>query len=393
MRFSRSHTDIQSLAHRIRSGELEVYSVPQSERRAPKRWRQDFIAYILRGWDTTEFCVAKDAETGKEWVVKGGRRTSAILDFLKGSLTLDGQVEWLGAVTRPHRRIVYDDLPEPWRTKFKTYHIPILVASDFRDGELGEFLSFYQPISNDSSKREDLGVVAVQIRDVVERCDPRKTVRGLVTTLRRREEFIELLARALIVLERRDLAARITSRDVSRCLIREQPADKAAIEMLAGTLLLLGQTSDVASAALRNLSRATFLSWLLFLVRAQRLRLEPRTPKELGEFIAHFESCREKAIAEPKFDAVKPGGVASLQLLVRLYEIAASAPISAVPSLILRDAIIWIIYTDFRPTNGSELCLTREMQSMLQEAFSLSDKVRDGTKIAKRLAALGWARF
>ena len=393
MRFSRSHTDIQSLAHRIRGGELEVYSVPQSERCSPKRWRQDFIAYILRGWDTTEFCVAKDAETGKEWVVKGRRRTSAILEFLKGSLTLDGQEKWLGPGMRPHHRIAYDDLSEPWRTKFKTYRIPILVASDFRDGELGEFLSLYRPISNDSSSRKELGVVAVQIRDVVERCDPRKTVRGLVAPQRRREEFVELLTRALIALERRDLAAPISSRDVSRCLIREQPADKADIEMLAGTLLLLIQTSDVASAALDKLGRATFLSWLLFLVRAQCLRLEPRSPREFGEFISYFESCRQKANAEPKFDAVKPGGVASLQLLFRLYEKATSAPISAVPSLILRDAIICILYADFLARCGSELSLTREMQSILQEAFSLNDKVRDGAKMARRLVALGWARF
>lgn len=393
MRFTASYTDIQSLAHRIRSGELEVSPVLQTDRPWSKRRKQNLIDYILRGWETTGFCVAREAEAGKEWILVGSRPIGAVREFLEGSLPLNGQEQWCHPELRVLHGITYDDLPDTWRNKFKSYRLRILTVSDFHDDELEAFLGHFRQFPEKDLERDALGVVAGQINELAKRYDPRGTIRALFAVQRRRDEFIELLARALIILERRDLAARITSTDVSRFLVRERPANKTDIDTLAAALLLLDQTGTVVSAVFPKFSSATFLSWLLFLIRAQRLRLEPHTSTELGVFLDYFESCRQKAAARPTYAAFKPADVASLQLLFRIYKVTGSAPLNAVPSLILRDAIIWILYDEFLSTKRPESRLTEEMKLILRDAFLLSDELRERSKLAKRLIALGWAKI
>jgi hypothetical protein len=141
-------------------------------------------------------------------------------------------------------------------------------------------------------------------------------------------------------------------------------------------------------------NKATLFSWLMLLVRAQVCEYRSLSPEEFAAFLDFFEEARAGIVREIEFSNRFVAGDIPLSLLFAIYESRSSARVADVSSVILRDAILWLVLEDFARSRVALQHLGRVGVERIHAALKAENRfVKDDDNFAKRLIASGWGQL
>jgi hypothetical protein len=158
------------------------------------------------------------------------------------------------------------------------------------------------------------------------------------------------------------------------------------VDLLKRCIERLAAGTEGKRAQLPKFNKATLFSWLIFLVRADLSGNSPRQD-ELRDFLDYFETMRNSAGHDTNAATHLVAGVAPAARLFAIYETRASARVADVSSVLLRDAILWLVFADFRPK------AKLPQREVLQRALRQRQQLLEDDLVARKLIESGWGKL
>jgi hypothetical protein len=389
MRLTSSDPEIETLASRMKEGELDLQ--PNFQR--GEVWsigkKQRLIDSILRDWYVPPIHIIDNAVSKKQEVLDGQQRLTAIRDFVFNEFPIDGFIEPLDPKLRELNGLYFDQLPPEWKKQVNRFPIRTFRLVDYGPSEPGElFFRLNQPSSLTSAEQRNafFGPVRAQIKHLVSTLDglDNETL-GFSNT---RMAYDDVIARVVLAVERRDLTEKITAQSLETLYRRPQPFSE-----LTGTLTkaALAQVIYINSAIDRPIrfNKASFFSWAIFSARAYSGPGKKPEYRSFVDFAAHFQKLR----AEPEYR--REGDVLS-QWMLAIYESRIAFRVADVSSIVLRDAVLWAMYAHHQARSGTDAFVReapklRELHSMVEGLVASKRTLED--ILLRQLMELRWPQF
>lgn len=346
MRFFPSEPDIATVFNRIKDGDIDLQPDFQRNEVWPVKKQQRLIDSILRSWVIPPILLISNGR--RLQVLDGQQRLASIRDFKLNEFSIDGAIEPNNASIQTLHGLKYSSLPLEVIKAFDRTPLRMYEIADFLPEEPAEiFFRLNQPTTLTSAERRNalFGPVRNQVRDFVDMFESSCGTSKLLAFSNARMAYDDVLARFAFTLEERTLRKRVTEAAVSQMYRRPQPLEEEICEKLDRSLkLLLKSLKAAAQAGMEKelkLNKAAFYSWLMFFARLN-LAEYPNTE----EFFVHFESIRG---AFHNLDDGIPAFASqpdSFPLLL-LFSDRATARVSDVSSVLLRDFALWASWFEF----------------------------------------------
>lgn len=391
MRLLPSDPDIETIVSRIESGDINLQPDFQRGEVWGKPKKQRLIDSILRDWHVPPIHVIENPKTRKQEVLDGQQRLASIRDFVDGVFPVDGSAEPIEASIQALDGKSYQDLPEEWRRRFNQFTIRVFRIVDYEPSEPAElFFRLNQPASLTGAEQRNafFGPVREQIKELVEFLRHKRLEPSLLAFSNSRMAYDDVLSRTALAVERRTLAAKITSADLAALYRNDKPLTGGTIELVRKAITLLVAAADNGQAPSPKFNKATLFSWLIFLVRGSLSGNLPQSDRDLSHFLTYFETARNTAFHDPR-PALIAGLVAAPRLFT-IYETRASARVADVSSVILRDAVIWLIFEDFTGSRARVGKTALSGLKRLHAAFRSNKSQFEDDLIARALIDEGW---
>jgi hypothetical protein len=394
MRLLPSDPDIETIVNRINSGDLNLQPEFQRGEVWSKLKKQRLIDSILRDWHVPPIHVIENPKSRKQEVLDGQQRLAAIRDFVQGSFSVDGSIQPYDEGIKSLDGMLYRELAGEWRRRFDQFTIRVFRIVDFRPSEPGElFFRLNQPSSLTGAEQRNafFGPVREQIKDIVEELDERGIGKEVLGFSNWRMAYDDVFSRVALAIERKSIAEKITSADLVELYRQEQPLGGETTELIRRAVNLLADAMPSAAIA-PKFNKATLFSWLMFLVRGELhgYRLEP---KSFSRFLRDFQVTRDSAFHESDAAKENLAGVLSAGFLFSIYESRSAARVADVSSVLLRDAVIWVVNEHF----AASLKIPAIPNSIHLEALhsALNSRVRGAydETFAKNLIDSGWGQL
>jgi hypothetical protein len=386
MRLLPSDPDIETIVGRIKSGDLDLQPEFQRGEVWPRAKKQRLIDSVLRDWHIPPVHVIEQSRSKKQEVLDGQQRLAAIRDFVDNMFPVDGMIEPFDPALQNLNGIYYKDLKEDWRRQFNQFTIRIFRIVDYKASEPAElFFRLNQPASLTGAEQRNafFGPVREQIRHLVGSLENTGLDRFLGFS-NSRMAYDDVLARTAFVVQRKTLADKVTSTGLAALYRSDSPLDDSTVHLIDYAVTTFTGIQDWHERTLK-FNKATFFSWLLFIVRGV-LANDPISKSKLGDFLSFFEDLRNKSAYEPERANHLLAGCAPTSRLFSVYQTRSAARVADVSSVILRDAVIWLSYEEYAPVASSRL-------TRLHAAFSPGETSAEDDVLARRLIDAGWGNL
>lgn len=154
-----------------------------------------------------------------------------------------------------------------------------------------------------------------------------------------RMAYEDIVARFLWTLEMGTLREKVTATRVTERYRSERPFSPPVVSWATASMQTLFGLPSLASSDIR-LNKATAYSWLCFVARSHRhaVNLE----QSLDSFLKQTELLRLRMKSSPANEYAS--GDKLQVLLVPIFNDRATARVNDVSSVLLRDAILWLLY-------------------------------------------------
>lgn len=392
MRLIPSDPDIETIIGRIQSGDLDLQPAFQRGEVWSKTKKQRLIDSILRDWHVPPIHVIENAESSKNEVLDGQQRLAAIRDFVFGQFAIDGKTEPLDSTIGALDGFYYNDLPATWKRRFNQFTIRLFRIVDYHGGEPAElFFRLNQPSSLTGAEQRNafFGPVRQQIKDLVEFLERSGLDKDFLGFSNYRMAYDDVLSRAALAIQRRSLAEKITATDLADLYRSDTPLSSDTVMLVRHTLSVFAEARAFLDGPPR-FTKATLFTWLMFVVRAQLKLDSPLLPTELADFIVVFGDWRDRATRDPQIGRQQILNLAPAGFLITIYENRSSSRVSDVSSVLLRDAILWLLYQDHVDSLPSRKDLSGVELSRASQWIVLKNLIEGEDYVAKGLIESGW---
>ncbi|EPL1357815.1 DUF262 domain-containing protein [Pseudomonas aeruginosa] len=389
MRLLPSDPDIETIVSRVKAGDIDLQPDFQRGEVWSRSKKQRLIDSILRDWHVPPIHVIEDIETRKQEVLDGQQRLAAIRDFIDGEFALDGGIEPIdNALLEIHGR-KYRDLPETFKRRFNQFTIRLFRIVDYKPGEPGElFFRLNQPTSLTGAEQRNafFGPVRSQIKNMVKALDDMGLDKSFLGFSNSRMAYDDVLSRVAITLQRGTLNSKITSTDLADLYRSECSLNPWVENTIFSSMKIMSNCIPFSTQSMK-FNKATLYSWMMFIARCTK-EFDWFDGKQLAELIDHFENSR---LIGTSTDEIIFGIRA--EILFNVYESRSSARVADVSSVLLRDAVIWILFSDM--VKGSH----REVAAYIHRlTHALTTSLRSGDSFEEDAAARailesGWGTF
>jgi hypothetical protein len=342
MRLIPSDPDIQTILTRIDDGSLDLQPGFQRGVVWSRAKQRLLVDSILRNWYVPPIHVVR-TESDEQQVLDGQQRLRSIADFRHGHFTVDGRTE-------PHSQEVatlgglrYTELPEQPRRRFDRFTLRMFELVDYEPEEPYElFYRLNQPTTLTSAEKRNafFGTPREQIKALTEMAEARGMLPERIGFSNARLAYEDVIARFVWTLEAGTLAEKVTATRITERYRRSDAFSDKVLDVARDALsrFFSGQALDQEEI---RLNKATAHSWLLFVARALFSRQELT---ELDRFVTHIESTRTRA-RHMQSDRLSSSNGSVARVLLPILNDRASARVNDVTSVVLRDVILWTLYT------------------------------------------------
>lgn len=394
MRLIPSDPDVETLVSRINSGEIDLQPDFQRGEVWSKSKKQRLIDSILRDWHVPPIHVIEDNYNGRLEVLDGQQRLAAIRDFVAGDFALDGNLDPGDSDLVDMHGLKYKDLPYIYRRRFNHFSIRLFRVVDYRAGEPGElFFRLNQPTSLTGAEQRNAfyGPIRSQIKDLVARLENNNLDKRFLGFSNSRMAYDDVLSRVAFTIDRRSLEVKITSGDLAELYRSEDPLGYRAVGCVEHIIDMFSDVERKGYPPIR-FNKATLATWMIFIARCIIHNVQWMKADTLLDFMHYFE-IRSKSFDYPEGEVV---GRLSSEHLFYLYHSRSSSRVSDVSSVMIRDAVVWLLFVDY-------VYRTRLPQDFyffdldgLVECFVARGSGRgleDDDMIARNLISFGWGQI
>jgi Protein of unknown function DUF262 len=393
MRLLPSDPDVETIVSRIKASDIDLQPEFQRGEVWGKAKKQRLIDTILRDWHIPPIHVIENPKTSKQEVLDGQQRLTAIRDFVENAFPVDGKIEPIDPSIRALDGKYYRQLSQEWKRKFNQFTIRVFRIVDYRASEPAEiFFRLNQPASLTSAEQRNafFGPVREQIKELVGVLEESGLDKHFLGFSNSRMAYDDVLSRTALAVQRRSLAGKITAGDLQELYRSDEHLGFDTIGLVQQAIGILGDSRRRVTSA-PKFNKATLFSWLMFIVRAN-IRGYPLRPERLGEFLNFFDDIRSSTSRGSTTDETFfARGVSATRLLIT-YESRSSARVADVSSVILRDAVLWLVLKYFLQRITAERELAAIGVERILAALEASESLGDD-EFAKQLIASGWGEL
>lgn len=289
MKMLPSDPDIQTIYARISSGDLDLQPNFQRGEVWTAAKKRKLIDSILREWHVPPIHVVVGSE-GRQEVLDGQQRLTAIRDFIEGRLTVDGDAEPFDEEISSLGDCYYDELPSEIKRRFDQFTIRVFRLTDYKPGEPGELffrLNQMTYLTAAEQRNAFFSPVREQVRVLVQLLESSPSSIGFSN---RRMAYNDVVAKFLCTLETGTLSVKLGAAEMSSRFRSSDPFSNADTDLAEGSIAFFLQAIDQIALKIR-FNKATLFTWLMFAMHFVRARKRPDT---LRTFINDFEQQRGK---------------------------------------------------------------------------------------------------
>jgi len=396
MRLLPSDPDVETVVSRIKSGDIDLQPEFQRGEVWSRTKQQRLIDSILRDWHVPPIHVIENPKSNRQEVLDGQQRLAAIRDFVEGRFPVDGSTEPVEPQIEALDGKYFQQLPEEWRRRFNQFTIRIFRIVDYQPSEPAElFFRLNQPANLTGAEQRNafFGPVREQIKRLSGSLDDARLSKRLLAFSNLRMAYDDVLSRVALAVERKSLAEKITAADLTALYRKDSPLSAETTNLIGGAIKVLANSIDGSTVLLPKFNKATLFSWLIFLVRGFLSGNLSQPDLDLEGFLSFFEKKSDMALFELEPEGRLVAGLAPAHRLFSIYEIRSSARVADVSSVILRDAVIWLVFEDFHSTHQGENATKLAGLKDLHAAFPSPQATVEDDVLARRLIECGWGNL
>jgi hypothetical protein len=346
MRLIPSDPDIATVVGRIRDGSLDLQ--PDFQRGAvwPKQKQRLLVDSVLRNWYVPPIHVVR-TESEEQIVLDGQQRLRAIFEFVTERLTVDGRAEPASQEIKALDGLRYSEIPEQVRRRFDRFTLRIFEVIDYEPEEPYElFYRLNQPTTLTSAEKRNafFGTPREQVRELTEVAEHAGMTPGRVGFPNSRLAYEDILARFVWTLEVGTLAEGVSASKLTARYRSGEPFSRDVMAWAEESAAVLFGLPSLDDPRVR-LNKATAHSWLCFVARGLRMsnwQLD-------DEFVSSVERRRARH-RRPHVEEMSDDVSSRDDGLIALLNDRATSRVNDVTSVVLRDAILWILYARTHPS-------------------------------------------
>jgi len=395
MRLLPSDPDVETIVSRIESGDIDLQPEFQRGEVWGKVKKQRLIDSILRDWHVPPIHVIENSKTRKHEVLDGQQRLAAIRDFVNGHFPVDGEIEPYDSSIQALDGLNYRELPSEWRRRFNQFTIRLFRIVDYRSAEPAEiFFRLNQPTSLTGAEQRNafFGPVREQIKQLVGMLDEGGLGKKYLGFSNSRMAYDDVLSRTALAIKRGSLAEKITSADLADLYRSDEPLVDTTVTLIKHTISFFRNLKS-DNATFPKFNKATLFSWMMLVLRAEICGYDSLSFDEFPQFLSFFETTRTSVVRDPAYGGRIFRSGAHAAPLFAIYENRASARVSDVSSVILRDAVLWLTFEEFAESRPELGHLGRVRIDRLHASIGSQKLVDDEDVFARRLIDRGWGRL
>ncbi|OJI37758.1 hypothetical protein VVDAL7940_01870 [Vibrio vulnificus] len=344
------------------------------------------IDSILRDWHIPPLHLVELSD-GRNEVLDGQQRLTAIRDFMNNKFSIDGSIEPYSDEVASLDKLKYKDLPREIKRNVDQFLLKVYKIRNYENGEPNELfhrLNQTVKLTSAETRNSIFGEVRNEISELVAYMDEIGVDKDILGFSNSRMAYNDMLARLALILEEDNLRYQLSDSNLNTRYRSEKSFDESIINSIRFSLYFFSKVKifTIANNLDLNLTKASSLSWLYSISNAylKGFIIENDTSKLLQSFI-HLETVKSyvrnnEVVPVVSLDYFKIGD-RNLREIAFLYIERSSSRVMSQGSLVVRDIIINL--TCF--INGLKVSSSQE-QVMISK---LIKQLHDGSKVDVKL--------
>jgi hypothetical protein len=329
--------DVQTIVGRIRLKKLDLQPDFQRGDVWSDAKKRRLIDSILREWHVPPIHVV-ELKDGRQEVLDGKQRLTAIWDFVEGSITVDGKTEPLDPRLEKLHNKKYEELDDETRERFNTFSLRFYRIQDYSPSEPGElFYRLNQPTNLTTAEQRNAfyGPARQTIKQLVQFLAASGVSADTLGFSNARMAHDDVLSRFCYSLHVGTLAEKVTAGAVTDVFRSAEGFSESCTRRAKMSLEVFASACKTISAPIR-FNKATLYSWLCFIAAAIDPQASPKlSPEMLGGFIGSFESRRTDTRAS------------HADALLALFNDRATSRVADISSVLARDFVVWAYFVRY----------------------------------------------
>jgi hypothetical protein len=329
--------DVQTIVGRIRLKRLDLQPDFQRGDVWTDTKKRRLIDSILREWHVPPIHVV-ELKDGRQEVLDGKQRLTAIWDFVEGNITVDGKIEPADPRLEKFHNKKYAELDDETRERFNTFSLRFYRIQDYSPSEPGElFYRLNQPTNLTTAEQRNAfyGPARQTIKNLVQFLAASGVGSETLGFSNARMAHDDVLSRFCYSLHAGTLAEKVTASAVTDVFRSAEGFSESCTRRAMASLELFAAGCKTIDAPVR-FNKATLYSWLCFIAAA----LEPRVSSDLsanllGAFINDFES-RRTDMKDSYADS-----------LLAVFNDRATSRVADISSVLARDFVMWTYFARY----------------------------------------------
>ncbi|WP_182446980.1 DUF262 domain-containing protein [Cereibacter sphaeroides] len=371
-----SDPDLESVARRILQNEIDLQPEFQRQEVWSRAKKQKLIDTILRGWAVPPIHLIQSDVLDE--VLDGQQRLTAIRDFFSGAFPVDGHIPPVDNEIRELDGLHYEDLPAKFKRLVNRHTLRVYSITESSPQETSElFYRLNQPTALTSGEQRNAlyGPRRAQMKEIVGLMISDGISAPEIGFSNARLSYDDVIARALVVLERGTLREKISESLISDTFRSEEPFSQCIFEGASSAVKVV---VTAAKEGRVNLNKASFLSFVVYFAR----RGAAATPS-IFELIAALSRGKRSTSF----------GNLRLEPFSSIFHDRASSRVTDVSSVTVRDFCIARCHWELDPNadfNIAESSILAEFRSGAEDASQFFRESHYEEEIVQRVMASGW---
>lgn len=342
---------IREILRRLESSEIDLQPGFQRGAAWSRTKQQLLIDSVLRGWHVPPIHLVR-SDSGLV-MLDGQQRLSAIKEFANGRWAFNGTAEPESAAMFSLHRQRLVDMPEDVKDRFYDFSLTAIELVEFLPEEPYElFFRLNQPATLTGAEKRNafFGHPRDQIKDLTRTAQLQGMDEKRIGFSNKRLAFEDVIARFVFLLEKRTLKEKLTATALADRYRGGEPFAENEIDTARKTIDRFFSLNVLDSPVIR-LNKATAQSWLYFTARLISQDEEDWSPARLNQFVDSVEHTRTQ-IRRARFQETDSlwGDDRPFQYIVAVFNERATARVSDVSSVLIRDASLWVLWAREYPS-------------------------------------------
>lgn len=371
-----SDPDIQTIATRIRNGDIDL----QPDFQRGEVWstgkKKRLIDSILRNWHIPPIHTVVVPESGKQEVLDGQQRLAAIRDFVDNILPVDGNIPPYNPSIQALHNLKYRDLPENVRRRFDAFTVRVIRITDHQPEEPGELFFRLNQITNVTAAEQRnafYGPVRGQVKGLVATFINLGNNQDTLGFSNSRMAYDDVISKFLCTIEYGTLNEKLTASVISD-RFRSKAHFSDQVYQIAENAVYGFSTMRQGLHKEARFNKATLLSWLIFTSSFTQHGRYDLLDYYGPSFMSWFEEYR----GSHQYDLAALKGFSSLVIneinsveLISIFNDRSTSRVLDVSSVIYRDLILHLMFWAHTGTGITELPISYEKRERFDIAISV----------------------